>query len=155
MYKIADPIPSASVFHTGRGGAGNYRKASTKVPTAPLSTVSTNTASNNRVFWSGRGGAGNLRPTSERAVFSFDEELEREQMIREHQPPVFSIGRGGSGNMVASENSAAKSFYSGKGSGEFSRVQTRASQRSNNSTASGPLERVRSGADKLWDRLKF
>jgi len=153
MFKLADPIPSAPMYHTGRGGAGNYRRLPTPLP-APtnsnaLSQIPTNSSTRSNVFFSSRGGAGNVHPTSERAVFSFDEELAREQMIREHQPPVFSIGRGGSGNMVHSERAATRSFYSKK-SGEIERTV------SGQSGASGSrIERVRSGADKLWDRLKF
>jgi hypothetical protein len=52
-------------------------------------------------FVAGRGGAGNVRDVSERAIFSFDEELERLSRAQEQAAPVFHIGRGGSGNFVA------------------------------------------------------
>jgi hypothetical protein len=52
----------------------------------------------------GRGGAGNYKqPPSERAIFSFDEELERQLSLDRHAAPVYHVGRGGAGNVYARE----------------------------------------------------
>ena len=50
-------------------------------------------------FATGRGGAGNIHPSSERAIFSFDEELERQMSRDRHAAPVYHVGRGGAGNV--------------------------------------------------------
>ena len=55
---------------------------------------------------SGRGGAGNAFPASERAIFSFDEELER-QLRWESVAPVYHVGRGGAGNLIHATPSTA------------------------------------------------
>lgn len=106
---------SIRVFHSGRGGAGNYHTVPKNLPNPPTSILApsmTNTStSSNTKFYAGRGGAGNARTHSERAVFSFDEELERDRMLHEHHAPVYSVGRGGAGNMVAADNIATRSFY--------------------------------------------
>jgi len=47
----------------------------------------------------GRGGAGNAFPVSERAIFSFDEELERQLRWEKDVAPVYHVGRGGAGNV--------------------------------------------------------
>jgi len=47
----------------------------------------------------GRGGAGNVFPSSERAIFSFDEELERQLRWERDVAPVYHVGRGGAGNV--------------------------------------------------------
>ena len=54
------------------------------------------------MYLTGRGGAGNAYREKERAIFSFDEELAREQKILDNaaKAPVYRIGRGGAGNMV-------------------------------------------------------
>jgi len=147
--QIVDGVPSQSVFHTGRGGAGNYRRATRNdAATSTLTPVNTanSTISHNRVFFSSRGGAGNVRPTTERAVFSFDEELERERIQREHQAPIFSTGRGGFGNMIPTEEGATS-----RKSGEL----TRTSSAGSNGSVHSAMSRVKSNADKLFERLKF
>lgn len=47
---------------------------------------------------SGRGGAGNLYHASERAIFSFDEELEQQMRQMQDLAPICHVGRGGAGN---------------------------------------------------------
>jgi hypothetical protein len=75
----------------------------------------------------GRGGAGNMYSGSERAMFSFDEELTRERVREEGAAPVYHVGRGGAGNLVRrkSEDSA-------------SRVSN---------------ESAKSGIDKIWGKI--
>jgi hypothetical protein len=71
---------------------------------------------------------------SERAMFSFDEELTRERAREEDAAPIFHVGRGGAGNFAKrnsaddgssrhSEESARSGFEQiwGKISGTFSR----------------------------------
>ena len=41
-----------------------------------------------------------MHPASERALFSFDEELERQLKYEKDIAPVFHTGRGGAGNLV-------------------------------------------------------
>jgi len=153
--QITDSPVYSSVFHSGRGGAGNYRRLSAieldardnaSESIAPSTTTS-------KVFFGGRGGAGNVHPTTERAMFSFDEELERDRLIHEHFAPVYSIGRGGKGNLVSRDDLATRSFYSGADSNPSSAASSPRS-----STSSSPISfsaaSLRSGADRLWDRVR-
>jgi hypothetical protein len=64
---------------------------------------------------------------SERAIFSFDEELTRERVREEVAAPVYHVGRGGAGNFAKRE--------SGDGS----------STRSN--------ESIRSGIEQIWGKI--
>ncbi|KAI5805560.1 hypothetical protein DFH27DRAFT_377592 [Peziza echinospora] len=160
---------SQPVYHGGRGGAGNYRRASkselasrtTTITAAPLPP---NTASN-KIFFGGRGGAGNAHPSAERAMFSFDEEIERDRLIHSHHAPVYSIGRGGKGNLVSCDDIATKSFYSNGQSPRNSQDDAEASPRSSTSSHGGlhglahltttfSASSLRSGADKLWERVR-
>lgn len=103
-YKVVEPHPRAptTYIHTSRGGAGNIVKADpiTKGPdaTGPASRHPTLRNPNRSVFTSGRGGAGNLHSNSERAIFSFDEELEAQMRQMQDLAPVCYVGRGGAGN---------------------------------------------------------
>ena len=105
-YKVVEPHPHAATpyIHTARGGAGNIVKAdsTSKGPdaTGPASRHPSLRSSKRSVFTSGRGGAGNLYSSSERAIFSFDEELEREMRHMQDMAPVCHVGRGGAGNKV-------------------------------------------------------
>ena len=116
-YNLAEPFPNApNRVHTGRGGAGNVTRTRPKVPGSsstnsisssayppprgPSSMSTSSGSSPPRAFTSGRGGVGNLHPGSERAMFSFDEELERLQAANDTIAPVYHIGRGGQGNLV-------------------------------------------------------
>lgn len=137
-------VPSSHYFTTGRGGAGNAVKAPSSVTrgadaTGPASRValslvpssssscsaasqhSTSALSSSppnhlrKTFTSGRGGAGNVYPASERAIFSFDEELERQLSFERHAAPVYHVGRGGAGN-VSSSSSSSSHFFSSSSS---------------------------------------
>ena len=107
-YSIVEPhpsVPSSHYFSTGRGGAGNVTKAPGSItrgsdasgPAARISFSSPTTKT--KTFTTGRGGAGNVHPSSERAIFSFDEELERQLNQDRHAAPVYHVGRGGAGNV--------------------------------------------------------
>ncbi|KAF8454225.1 hypothetical protein BGX38DRAFT_1141183 [Terfezia claveryi] len=146
------PIYTSSVYHGGRGGAGNYRRVSPfelTTRTTP-STTPTIPSTTSKLFFGGRGGAGNVHPSTERAMFSFDEELERDRLIHEHHAPVYSIGRGGKGNLVSRDDIATRSFYSEQNS-------LSSSPRSSTSST-GPISfsaaSLKSGADRLWDRVR-
>jgi hypothetical protein len=107
-YSIVEPhpsIPSSHYFSTGRGGAGNATKAPSSVTrgndaSGPAARVwLPSPATQPKTFTAGRGGAGNVHPSSERAIFSFDEELERQLGQERHAAPVYHVGRGGAGNV--------------------------------------------------------
>ncbi|KAK4946568.1 hypothetical protein LTR10_014420 [Elasticomyces elasticus] len=113
-YSIVEPHPSVPSTHylsTGRGGAGNVTRAPTAVtagsdasgPAARTSLCSV--AAPRKTFTAGRGGAGNVYPSSERAIFSFDEELEAQLAQERHAAPVYHVGRGGAGNKAPSSSS--------------------------------------------------
>ncbi|KAF4620102.1 hypothetical protein G7Y89_g14720 [Cudoniella acicularis] len=123
-YQITEPHPTVKSYaHSGRGGAGNTFKApkTTNGSTArgPASLFDHGAPSSGEWFSSGRGGAGNIRNSSERAVFSFDEELER-QTTREKMDKtgaVWHVGRGGAGNWTTTvPNSSRKDSSSSAGS---------------------------------------
>ncbi|RMZ85416.1 hypothetical protein DV737_g744, partial [Chaetothyriales sp. CBS 132003] len=117
-YSIVEPHPSArsnAYIHTGRGGAGNFTKTPSSVTCGqdacgpasrlPPTFLSSNTS---KPFLCGRGGAGNVQPPSERAIFSFDEELERQLSRERHAAPVYHVGRGGSGNRYVVSSYSAR-----------------------------------------------
>ncbi|EXJ88790.1 hypothetical protein A1O3_01854 [Capronia epimyces CBS 606.96] len=115
-YSIVEPhpsVPPTHYFSTGRGGAGNVTKAPSSVTqgnnaSGPASRIWTEAPQTQRkTFIAGRGGAGNVYPASERAIFSFDEELERQLSQERHAAPVYHVGRGGAGNIKASGTSAS------------------------------------------------
>jgi hypothetical protein len=108
-YSITEPHPSVPSSHYagyGRGGAGNIAKVNPKnitngaTATGPASVAQIRAPAPNTVFMSGRGGAGNAHFEKERAIFSFDEELARQQKMMDHQSPYYHVGRGGAGNLV-------------------------------------------------------
>jgi len=109
-YRVVEPHPSTNcpAMHTGRGGAGNVISLRGTVTTvgeyaegpASLTPLDAHPPKN---FLSGRGGAGNVHSYSERAIFSFDEELERQMRREKEVAPVFHIGRGGAGNTIDSD----------------------------------------------------
>jgi hypothetical protein len=98
-------------MNAGRGGAGNYSKVNAKKitsasdATGPASLTKLNSrssSSSSHIYTSGRGGAGNMSHSeSERPMFSFDEELERQRRMQEHAAPVYHVGRGGAGNWAS------------------------------------------------------
>lgn len=145
-----------AIYHGGRGGAGNYRRLNAN----ELKAVTTNSAplppsAARKVFFGGRGGRGNVKPSSERAMFSFDEELERDRILHEHHAPVYSIGRGGMGNIIPSDQISTRSFYSHSGSPRNSQEGAALEPRATTSSAGGfSVSSMRSGADRLWERVR-
>jgi len=133
-YSVTEPHPTANKFiHAGRGGAGNTFKApkTTQGSTArgPASLFEAGLPQGNSKFSVGRGGAGNILPNSEKAIFSFDEELER-QSTRERKikdGAIYHVGRGGAGNFAqtkpaSSRKDSTSSAGSEASSGFFSRL---------------------------------
>lgn len=104
-YSVVEPHPHATTpyVHTSRGGAGNVIKtnSTSKYGSTSTSASHPSISSSNppKTFISGRGGAGNIYHNSERAIFSFDEELERQMRQQDAMAPVYHVGRGGAGNM--------------------------------------------------------
>jgi hypothetical protein len=107
----------------GRGGAGNMVKVNPKNITAgataegPASATKLRAPQTNGYFMTGRGGSGNAHRESERAIFSFDEELARQQKLMDHQTPYYHIGRGGQGNLVDEHTKRRTSGSSTESSG--------------------------------------
>lgn len=108
-FHLTEPHPSVPSSHyigTGRGGAGNIKHVDPRSVTpstsasGPASCVKLTPPPSSGRFVGGRGGSGNIHYNSERAMFSFDEELALQQKIQEHVTPVYHIGRGGAGNAV-------------------------------------------------------
>lgn len=139
MTVLAEPSPlhtAGRLYQSGRGGAGNYHRLAAAPLPPPPTTI---TAQPSTRFFSGRGGTGNAHLFGERAMFSFDEELERDRLMQEKHAPVFSVGRGGAGNIVAAStrSSADSECSSMRSSGD--------SVRSNNS--------IRHAADRVLNRI--
>ncbi|KAF9891959.1 hypothetical protein FE257_002922 [Aspergillus nanangensis] len=152
-YRVIEPHPSVPhtsrpAIHTARGGAGNVislkntKTTDSQSATGPPSL----TRLNSRVpttFKSGRGGAGNVHSSSERAIFSFDEELEREMR---RAAPVYHVGRGGAGNMMYRDDDSALSR-------KFS-ASSKATSSSTQSTASAARDKALRGLERGWGKLK-
>ena len=132
-YSVTEPHPNVSRYtHSGRGGAGNTFKAgqissgaTARGPASLFGGIIPQTSSR---FSSGRGGAGNIKPVSEKAIFSFDEELER-QSSREKklaEGAIYHVGRGGAGNWASISPSSSRKDSSSSDestrSGFFSRL---------------------------------
>ncbi|KAH0542339.1 hypothetical protein FGG08_003276 [Glutinoglossum americanum] len=136
-YTVAEPLPSVpatNYIHGGRGGAGNYRRVDpTKSASAPLPTsrpisIDSHRSTASGVYSCGRGGAGNMHAGSERAIFSFDEEIKRERVREEGAAPIYHVGRGGAGNFAKRDG----------GDDNASRYSS---------------ESTRSGIEQLWGKL--
>ncbi|OJD15395.1 hypothetical protein ACJ73_08983 [Blastomyces percursus] len=121
-YSLVEPHPSIShssrpVTHTSRGGAGNVVSLKTTTTSGqPATRTAPATLRDNRPqdrFTSGCGGAGNVHSYGERAIFSFDEELERQLRREKEAAPVFHVGRGGAGNRIIPEGFDLSRKYSG------------------------------------------
>ncbi|KAJ6083913.1 hypothetical protein N7486_010713 [Penicillium sp. IBT 16267x] len=156
-YRVVEPHPSVphstrpAVF-TGRGGSGNV--VSLKNTKTTESRSATGPASLTRLdsrtpatFTSGRGGAGNVHASSERAIFSFDEELERD--LR-RAAPVYHVGRGGAGNLMCRGDDSSSNY-------SLSRKYSSASTATNSSTGSvadRARDMARRGLEKGWGKLK-
>jgi hypothetical protein len=126
-YSITEPHPTASKYiHSGRGGAGNTFKAPKtsqgSSARGPASLVSTLPKSDSK-FSSGRGGAGNIHDSSEKAIFSFDEELERQstrEKMMKQQGAIWHVGRGGAGNWTTARASSNRKDSSSSGDSDAS-----------------------------------
>ncbi|QDS70860.1 hypothetical protein FKW77_005598 [Venturia effusa] len=143
-YSITEPhpsVPASNYYLSGRGGAGNMTRVSAQTvsagpdATGPAARVAIPTHSSDAYFAAGRGGAGNMHREKERAIFSFDEELERQARLMNHQAPVYHVGRGGAGNVDGSLETARRSSHS-----------------SSDSTSSA--ESVRRSMDSAWNRVR-
>jgi len=133
-------------MHTSRGGAGNV--ISLKNTKTTPGQYATGPASLTRLdsrtpatFKSGRGGAGNVHSNSERAIFSFDEELERQMRQEREVAPVFHVGRGGAGNMIISD------AYN------VSRKHSDANSMGSQSSVESGADRARRSIEKGWGKL--
>jgi hypothetical protein len=124
-YSVTEPhpsVPASNYYSAGRGGAGNLKKISPKAVTAgpdatgPAARTTIPTVSSDTYFAAGRGGLGNMHREKERAIFSFDEELERQSRLMEHQAPVYHVGRGGAGNFCDEMGEQRRSSHSSAGS---------------------------------------
>jgi len=112
-YSLVEPHPhtNSPYVHTARGGAGNIVKATSSPKTFTTSASIPHASFEYKqpsTFKSGRGGAGNVHHSSERAIFSFDEELERQMRQQAAMAPVYHVGRGGAGNMRYADSSATR-----------------------------------------------
>ncbi|KAK5057611.1 hypothetical protein LTR84_011611 [Exophiala bonariae] len=165
-YSIVEPhpsVPASHYFTTGRGGAGNRVKAPNTVTrgsdaSGPAARINLAAAHHNtaqpKTFTTGRGGAGNVHPSSERAIFSFDEELERQLSQDRHAAPVYHVGRGGAGNISSSSSagsSSSQKYATGSVSSWTSQRRRSTDRASFASSASTSSE---SGADYVNRNLK-
>jgi hypothetical protein len=145
-YSITEPhpsIPKSNYIPSGRGGAGNYAQVnphdvtSGQTASGPASVKPLRSASPDDYFTTGRGGAGNVHRVKERAIFSFDEELERQRRMTEHQAPIYHVGRGGAGNLV-----------------DEMRPQMESRSSSASSAGSEYNTRMRSSVESAWGRFR-
>lgn len=152
-YSITEPhpsVPASNYYLSGRGGAGNMTRVSAKSvsagpnATGPAARVAIPVVSNDAYFAAGRGGAGNMIREKERAIFSFDEELERQSRLLDNQAPIYHVGRGGAGNVDGSLEAARRL--------SLSSAARRASHSSAGSTSSA--ESVRRSMDSAWSRVR-
>ncbi len=150
-YSVVEPHPHATkpYIHTSRGGAGNIVNSTSATKwgrtSSTTSRASFTGSAQPNTFKSGRGGAGNVHHNSERAIFSFDEELEREMRQQETRAPVYHVGRGGAGNMTHPSDSSSKRKNS-----------ETASTRSTSSAESGAdiaTRTIRRGLSSGWHKV--
>ncbi|KAJ5217134.1 hypothetical protein N7468_010142 [Penicillium chermesinum] len=155
-YRVVEPHPSVPsstrpALYTGRGGSGNVislkntRTTPSREATGPASLTRLDSHAPS-TFTSGRGGAGNVHSSSERAIFSFDEELERD--LR-RAAPVYHVGRGGAGNMMYRDDSSVTSVLSRRQSAGSSTTTS-----STDSVADRARNMARRGLEKGWGKLK-
>lgn len=80
-----------------------------------------------------------MRREQERAMFSFDEELQQQERLRAQQAPVYHVGRGGAGNLVDEMSTKPRS------------------QRQNSASSTSSVEEekdgVRRSVESAWRRL--
>lgn len=154
-YRVIEPHPSVphtgrAAVYTGRGGSGNVislkntKTTDSRTATGPASLTRLDSRTPS-TFTSGRGGAGNVHCSSERAIFSFDEELERD--LR-RAAPVYHVGRGGAGNMMYRDDSSNCSL-----SRKYSSTSSNTAS-SSGSVADRARDMARRGLEKGWGKLK-
>jgi hypothetical protein len=144
-FHITEPHPSVggSYIYSGRGGAGNVTRVKAtdltngQTASGPASRVKLTPPPTTCYFASGRGGAGNMHREKERAMFSFDEELQQQERLRSQQAPVYHVGRGGAGNLVDEMKPRSQ------------RQNSASSMSSNGSDKDG----VRRSVESAWNRL--
>ncbi|KAL2861441.1 hypothetical protein BJX65DRAFT_266425 [Aspergillus insuetus] len=155
-YRVIEPHPSVPhtsrpALHTARGGAGNIislkntKTTDSRTATGPASLTRLDSRTPT-TFTSGRGGAGNVHSSSERAIFSFDEELEREMR---RAAPVYHVGRGGAGNMIHRNNDNESSL-----SRKFSASSETSAKSNISSTSDRARDMARRGLEKGWEKIK-
>jgi hypothetical protein len=143
-FHITEPHPNvaSSYIYSGRGGAGNAMRIKPSEVTAghtatgPASRIKLTPPPTTNFYAVGRGGAGNMKK-SERAIFSFDEELQQQERLRSGQAPVYHIGRGGAGNYVD----------------EMKPKSQRQNSASSTSSVESEKDGVRHSVDAAWKRL--
>ncbi|OAP65599.1 hypothetical protein AYL99_01571 [Fonsecaea erecta] len=177
-YSIVEPHPSvANNMHyisTGRGGFGNAVRSSSSNTSAwgsgsertasrlgsmSASSTTSSASSSRKTFTTGRGGAGNVFPSSERAIFSFDEELEQQLRWERDAAPVYHVGRGGAGNIghVSTSGTSRTSPpppLAGVGGTGAVMMQRRPSEDSSLSANSASSRGSESGADQFNRSVK-
>ncbi|RVD83807.1 uncharacterized protein DFL_005581 [Arthrobotrys flagrans] len=149
-FTTYEPAPHTAYYHTGIGGAGNYRKLTAAEVAAPKAKTH-DIKPQARPFYGGRGGVGNAHAASERAMFSFDEELQRDKLRRDSIAPMYTVGRGGAGNIVPHEEEGHDS------EAEEDRVSLEGSVRrvSESSNHSGYSSRsIASNADRIVNKIR-
>ncbi|KAL3464078.1 hypothetical protein BJX64DRAFT_255542 [Aspergillus heterothallicus] len=155
-YRVIEPHPSVPhtsrpALHTARGGAGNIislkntKTTDSRTATGPASLTRLDSRTPT-TFTSGRGGAGNVHSSSERAIFSFDEELEREMR---RAAPVYHVGRGGAGNMIHRNNDNESTL-----SRKFSASSETSAKSNISSTSDRARDMARRGLEKGWGKIK-
>ncbi|KAJ5631191.1 uncharacterized protein N7484_011291 [Penicillium longicatenatum] len=153
-YRVVEPHPSVphstrpAVF-TGRGGSGNVvslkntKTTESRTATGPASLTRLDSRSPPRPS-----PLAVVAPaTSERAIFSFDEELERD--LR-RAAPVYHVGRGGAGNMICRGDDSSSNYSLSR---KFSAAST-STNSSTGSVADRARDMARRGLEKGWGKLK-
>ena len=126
--------------------------------THPQSPLQLRLAAKPKATTTGRGGLGNVHAYSEgseRAIFSFDEELERQLRREREVAPVYHVGRGGAGNLSMAKPGATRVYLDGSVA-EKRRDSTASSAKSNSSAESGAdaMERkLKHGLKKSWGKV--
>jgi hypothetical protein len=72
----------------------------------------------------------------ERAMFSFDEELQQQERLRSQQAPVYHVGRGGAGNLV-----------------DEMKPRSQRTNSASSSSSSGSKEGVRRSLEGAWGKV--
>lgn len=161
-YFLVEPHPSVPkqrpAVYTGRCGAGNVVSLqNTKVTNPQTATGPASAAPPDHLrkampttFPTGRGGAGNMHHAndapSERAIFSFDEELELEMRRERDVAPVFHVGRGGAGNLF---HTSAMS----DGTGLSRKLSSDSTSSAGSSSSETFAHKARHSIERTWNRL--